>query len=262
MEGDNTVDFITPEKKSVSREKSTIDFPYLDQENALEITIGVHAVGGSSCEWDQLAAHLKQAGNGGSFRARMISAKQHGLITYDRGKVALTSLGLRAVDPQQERAAKVESFLQVPLYRAVYDKFKGTTLPPAVALEREMQNLGVPAKQTDKARQAFQRSAKSAGFFEFGADRLVLPPNSQPSVDAPPPPPPANMGNGNGGGENTYHPFIQGLLAKLPEPESEWSIEARAKWLTTAANIFDLMYTAPAESTNTTKYITVQVEQL
>ncbi len=43
------------------------------------------------------------------------------------------------------------------------------------------------------------------------------------------------------------HPFIKGLLKKLPPPETEWKSEARAKWLQAAINIFDLMYTDPDE---------------
>jgi hypothetical protein len=42
-------------------------------------------------------------------------------------------------------------------------------------------------------------------------------------------------------------PLIQGLFSKLPEPEMEWPLAARQKWLQTAANIFDLMYT-PTEA--------------
>lgn len=38
-------------------------------------------------------------------------------------------------------------------------------------------------------------------------------------------------------------PLIEGLFSKLPAPESEWPVAARQKWLQTAANIFDLMYT-------------------
>jgi hypothetical protein len=41
-------------------------------------------------------------------------------------------------------------------------------------------------------------------------------------------------------------PLIQGLFSKLPEPETEWPLAARQKWLQTAANIFDLMY-APTQ---------------
>lgn len=40
------------------------------------------------------------------------------------------------------------------------------------------------------------------------------------------------------------HALIEGLFDKLPAPESEWPLQARQKWLQTAANIFDLMYTA------------------
>jgi hypothetical protein len=65
--------------------------------------------------------------------------------------------------------------MAVPLYSAIYEKYKGHLLPPMKALEREMLSLGVSSKQTDKARQAFERSARQAGFFEAGDDRLVRP---------------------------------------------------------------------------------------
>lgn len=53
------------------------------------------------------------------------------------------------------------------------------------------------------------------------------------------------------------HPFIQGLLQKLPPPETDWNIDSRAKWLMTAANIFDLIY-----KSDETKIISVKVENL
>lgn len=250
MEAEKKVQSIQADATKRSSERSTIDFPYLDLENACEIAEGVHQVGGSSCDWDQLAAHFKQAAQGGGFRLRLICAKAFGLVTYDRGKINLTHLGLRSVDQQQQRAVKLEAFLNVPLYKAVYDKFRGNTLPPVAGLEREMVTMGVATKQADKARQAFQRSAKYAGFFEFGADRLVAP-----SVNGSQPPPSKEVGSGdekprsggNGGGNGGddlvgLHPFIVGLLRKLPEPETTWSAKDRTKWLQTASNIFELMY--------------------
>ena len=68
-------------------------------------------------------------------------------------------------------------------------------------------------------------------------------------------------GGGDGGGRRApskLPPFIQGLLDKLPAPESEWPVEARMRWLTTAANIFDLMYKAPDEG----KFILVNITQI
>lgn len=123
-------------------------------------------------------------------------------------------------------------------------------LPPAAALERDIVGLGVAEKQTGRARQVFERSADQAGYFEHGKNRLVMPGVSMSSSDAPPPPPvPADDDQPerkkNKGGEPPdmdLHPFIQGLLKTLPEPETEWPSPARVKWLQTAANIFDLIY--------------------
>lgn len=54
---------------------------------------------------------------------------------------------------------------------------------------------------------------------------------------------PVTNGNGGGGG-NGLHPFIEGLLKTLPQPETVWELDKRAKWLQAAGHIFDLIYTA------------------
>jgi len=36
----------------------------------------------------------------------------------------------------------VESFLRVPLYRAIFDRYRGVKLPPDAGLESEMVGLG------------------------------------------------------------------------------------------------------------------------
>ena len=42
-------------------------------------------------------------------------------------------------------------------------------------------------------------------------------------------------------------PLIQGLIRRLPSTGSAWSLEDRARWLRTAASIFNLVYTAQGE---------------
>src|SRR4051812_41576788 len=71
--------------------------------------------------------------------------------------------------------ARVDAFLHVPLYRRIFEHHDGYTLPGAGPLERFMREAGVSPKQTGKARQAFMRSARQAGFFAHGEDRLVRP---------------------------------------------------------------------------------------
>ena len=42
--------------------------------------------------------------------------------------------------------------------------------------------------------------------------------------------------------EKIHDPLIQGLVDRLPEPDSIWSLDDRVRWLRTAANIFALIY--------------------
>lgn len=249
-------------KTADPRGRSTIEFPYLDLSNAVEVAHAIKAVGGTSADWNQLAVKLSMNPTGGGFRLRIMAAKVFGILEYARGHVELTELGIRIVDPHYDRQAKVDAFLRVPLFRSLFDKLNGQALPPASALERMAEQAGVAPKQKDKARQVFIRSAKQVGMFDLSSDRLAMPPglNGQttitpsPSGDAdrrkePPPPTPQ--------GSHALPPFIKGLLDKLPTPDTEWAIEARAKWLTTAANIFDLMYLAPAGADGKTIEIAV-----
>ncbi len=239
------------------RERSTIEFPYLDLDAAIEVANGVHQVGGSSCGWDQLAAQLQQAANGGGFRLRVMTAKTFGLVTYGQGTVSLTELGKRLNDPQQEKAAKADAFLKVPLYDRIYELFKNGTLPPSDGLENEMVKLGVAPKQKGKARQAFQRSASSAGYFWSGNNRLVRPaikgstaPAIQPQEEPEEPEKKKDKDD-----SRWRHPLIEGLLKELPEPQTEWSTEDRKKWLEMASTIFNVIYKDSDDSRGALKVV-------
>jgi hypothetical protein len=242
-------DAASPEQVESKRERSTIEFPYLDQDDAAEIAKAIHTTFGTSCQREQLAAQLQVSATGGGFNLRLGTAKMYGFLNHERGTVTLTDLGLRVADPQQEKAARAESFLSVPLYKALFETFNGKALPSTSSgLETEMVKLGVSPKQKDRARQVFQRSAKQAGFFWSGNDRLVLPA------------PGKYIARMTGEAEKEvrdekskererereqqpiYPHFIQGLLQKLPKEGSEWAKEERAKWLQLAALAFDIMY--------------------
>lgn len=239
--------------KGTERAVSAVEFPYADLDTAIGIARTITEIGGDGCELEQLAGLWRVAPTGGGFRARYAPARIFGLVVFERGRASLTPFGRRIVDRNQEASARLEAFLHVSLYRSVYDKYKGYQLPGKDALEGDMVNLGVAGKQKAKARQAFMRSARQAGFFWAGEDRLVRPNVNTPgtleqqAADIPPPAPereqaPRRGGNGPNGGANPYHPFIQGLLVTLPEPGTLWTIEGRAAWLKAAAHNFTLMY--------------------
>lgn len=239
------------------RERSTIEFPYTDLDNAVEVVKGVHSAGGTACEYDQLAAELKLEAKGGGFRLRIVGAKSFGLITYERGgRITLTDLGRQLTDSQHERAARAAAFLTVPLYGRVYEQFKGGPLPPQAGLERAIESMGVGSKVKEKARQVMTRSAKQAGFFDAAQDRLVKPsirsemPGDREKDGQPDEKGRTPRGNGGSGGDGggQGHPLIQGLLMTLPSPGSDWSTQERTNWLTMAASIFKMIYLEPGSA--------------
>lgn len=234
------------------REQSTIGFPYLDLDTAVEVAQAVYNRSGlGACDLDELAAQMGQTMSG-AFRMKTGTARIFNLVEKDgKSSIKLSENGRSIVSPQHNKAARVQSFLSVPLYFAIYEKYKGHLLPPPKALEREMQSLGVSSKQTDKARQAFERSARQAAFFESGDDRLVRPRVEQGSAadeheEEAPSSLPADHNSDvrnppSVTGKN--HPLIQGLLLTLPPPGEKWPTDGRAAWLRMAASIFDMIYT-------------------
>jgi hypothetical protein len=245
-----TVQFDKAAEGAAKREQSSILFPYLDLDVGVDVAQHMHKTRGySSMESHELAAQMNQTISG-AFRLKTGTARIFGLTEKDgRDGTKLSELGRLIIEPETEKSARAEAFMRVPLYAAIYEKYKGQRLPPMKALEREMVALGVSSKQADKARQAFERSARQAGYFELGEDRLVRPRTDVPSNDASQRKPDAaadEQGNqnpgGGGGGGGDLHPFIRGLLDTLPEPGSSWSSADRKIWLGTAESIFKLIY--------------------
>ena len=247
------------EAEEAEQGRSTIRFPYLDQDDAVKFAKAIRETAGNSCSRDALAGHLKVSAKAGGFNLRAVTAKMFGFVESDKGTFSLTALGKRVIDPSQEKAARAESFLLIPLYKRVFDEYRNDTLPNNVALEKEMEKMGVAPKQTDKARQALQRSASQAGYFAYGTDRLIAPIIKTPTVASTSEnagqavQSGSHGGSGGGGGGLLPHPsldpVIESLLGKLPEPNSRWPKEGRRRWLQALVNAIDLVYTAPEEDT-------------
>jgi len=227
-------------------ERSSIEFPYGDLDDAVGIARAIQTNAGMSCSLSQLAAFVGAPISSGAFRLRISNARIYGLTENARREVTLTPLGRRIADPVAEPGARVEAFLHVPLYQRIFEAHDGFTLPGPGPLERFMQDAGVSPKQTGKARQAFMRSARQAGFFAHGEDRLVRPsfppggPGTRPidgvSDDGKNK---GKLGGGSsGGGDGTApprHPLIEGMFQSLPENGKPWTLDEAADWLHAAA---------------------------
>jgi hypothetical protein len=248
----------------------------MDLEPAVSVARAILTGGGVPLTRDQLAGVMNQASGSGNFVQKVATSRLFGLVSFVGGKYELTDLGFNILDSDEkrQRGARAEAFLSVPLYRRTYDEFKGKQLPPRPhGLEQAFITFGVAPKQKANARYAFDKAAAQAGFFPNGPDRLIEPIigagkvglTSISSTTAAAGPlstvrnlPSAEENNGDEGNGRAavesstpetrrLHPFIRGLLESLPAPESNWTVEGRAKWLQAAANIFDLMYKGSGE---------------
>ncbi|WP_290815303.1 hypothetical protein [Ferrovibrio sp.] len=243
------------------REVSAIGFPYLDLDNAISVARAMIENGGVPCTRDQLAGAMKQVPSSGNFVMKLAAARLFGLIEVNQGKNHLTQNGFAIVDPERQKAARAEAFLTVPLYRRVYEEFRGKQLPPRpLGLEQAFVNFGVPAKQKDKARWTFEKSARQAGFFNAAEDRLVEPilasTGSEKSSAAAEPNKKSNISESSTTSGANLDPLIEGLLRRLPDPGSDWDYNKRVQWLRTLIANLDVVYPSVDDS----KYIAVSVE--
>ena len=254
-----------------ARGQSSIAFPYQDMESAISVARAIYNAGGVALSRDQLAGQMNLAVASGNFVLKVATARMFGVVATDGGKYALSPLGFEILDKDENRQkkARAEAFLTVPLYKRVYEEFRGKQLPPRpLGLENTFEKFGVAPKQKSTARLVFDKSATQAGFFPNGPDRLIEP-IIGPAASANRAAPAEEIINDDGPTGRVQvgrtflqsapddaagrHPFIQGLLDTLPEPQTNWTMEGRAKWLQAAANIFDLIYKGTGEIRITAK---------
>jgi hypothetical protein len=163
------------------RRTSGVAFPYFNLEKSVEVAKKVHEAGGS-CDRHQLAPLLGYSGvNNGSFLSRVTAAKTFGLITQLDDQIKITARGSEIVAPVSDDTkarAMVEAFLNVPLFKGVYDEWKGRALPPDVGIKNmfERQYSVVPDRAGPTVK-VMMDSAESAGFFKTtpGERKLVMP---------------------------------------------------------------------------------------
>lgn len=242
------------EKTEKKRSKSTIRFPYTDVRDALAVAKTLKDQFGSKATVDQMAGALNQKVSG-AFRSRLAGAQLFGAVVNGQGGVELTDLGRELADERSQKTALVKAFMCVPMYKALYDKFQGQSLPLGPGLEAEIRGLGVVESQADRARQAFLRSAQYANLFWAGQDRLVIPAGvSLDSVarDAPDDkrdePNQHTNGDDHGGGKDDplADPMLAGLLRRmLPKEGEEFPAEKRQLFFSALAVNLDVIYGPP-----------------
>lgn len=220
------------------RLRSTIAFPYSSLSEAETIASALLRSWGGSASQDQLAGSLGTNPRSGTFRTKLGATRIFGAVDVARGKVTLTDLGHRLADPESSSAARVEAFMTVPLFSAVYDEYEGRSLPPDKGLEQKIADLGVSVKQTAKARQALQASAKRAGFFDTTSGRLIRPATTKDSGTPPDPKPNEEVAVSQ---SNSASVPLADLWLTLLDKGDSWSADKTQDFVNAARKLREVM---------------------
>ena len=105
---ESTAEAVKPEttEEKATLDRSSIKFPYLDQDDSVELAKKVFEIGGKSCDKVALAAGFNVSADGGAFSQRLATAKMYGFLFSEKKTVSLTELGQRVVDPAAEKPAR------------------------------------------------------------------------------------------------------------------------------------------------------------
>lgn len=164
--------------------RSSVRFPSYALGSALQLAEAVYGQHGTECTLPQLAASVDRSPKASSFRQQVAAARTFGFFQRRAKTVELTDLGQAVNDPERRVDALVEGFLNVSLFRELYERYEGNVLPPAAGLEGVLQEMGVAPEAAPRARRMFSRSAADAGLFAAGSNRLIRPSTSTRSPTA------------------------------------------------------------------------------
>ncbi len=242
--------------------KSGIGYPYYNLEDSIEVAKAVWNRGGGTCAPDAMATYLHYSTTkSGAYLTRMSAAKMFGLIETQRGRISVTERAkaiISPVMPEDARQAKVDAFMGVPLFKAIFDRFKGKTIPQEMGLRNLLQNeFHIVPDRVAPAYKVLMASAEFAGFFETSGDKTKLiapvlsandtprPDNKTVATDNQEPPVDARKKSGGDDGNLPppgVHTAIIGLLRELPAAGTVWPLAKKDRFMQAFKSTIDFIY--------------------
>lgn len=247
--------------------RASASYPYFDLHDSLAVAQSIHERAGGSCDPDQLAVFLGyKSTKSGTFQTRLSAAKQFGFVRTEGGSIAVTERAMKILSPvlpEDAVTARVDAFLNIDLFSKVFDRFKGTTIPPRVGVKNLFsQAFGLAPDRLDPAVRVMFDSAKQAGMFpDAEENRLVRPAAKSPGSASAPTSgqmSPATSissaqtdvsraGSGHGGpgggdGPAGIHTAIIGLLRELPAAGEPWARRSKERFVKAFLATLDFVY--------------------
>jgi hypothetical protein len=137
----------------------------------LELAAAVDALGGSSSE-EMAASRMGRKGtNSGAFSALVGAAVKYGLLENRKGTLSVTArykdYKLAYDDGQRVQALRA-AFLNVPLFRGIYERFVGKAVPTDILDKLLIREFEVPEVLASRVGEYFLEGAKLAQMLSDG----------------------------------------------------------------------------------------------
>lgn len=139
-----------------------IDYPRSSLKAALEVAEAVFDLGGV-CSYELCAEKLNKSPKGGSYNAQTSSAIKFGFIVRKKGDLTITDLykSIHLAYTKEERENLLrESFLKIPVYKTLFDKFKYTKLPTDVLDKLLIREFSINTNDAIRVSNYFVKDAK------------------------------------------------------------------------------------------------------
>ena len=180
----------TPSSRK-ARQRSVYLFPAYGFSMALDIARQVEESGGGTLAEETLAVNLGLSKNSSGFRLKCLAARQFNLLVKQGATVSTTSIAKAILKPTSDEDALHgyrQSFLSIPLFQAVAERYRGQRLPDSQTLRNVLEReFSVERKRVQQAERLLLDSARDTYLLKHRGDGTYLTISDSPPgpMDAP-----------------------------------------------------------------------------
>ncbi len=164
--------------KRKARQRSVYLFPAYGFSMALDIARQVEETGGGTLTEETLAVNLGLSKNSSGFRLKCLAARQFNLLVKQGATVSTTATAKAILKPTSDEDALRnyrQSFLSIPLFQAVSERYRGQRLPDSQTLRNVLEReFLVEHKRVQQAERLMLESARDTYLLKHRSDGIYL----------------------------------------------------------------------------------------
>ncbi len=161
-----------------ARQRSVYLFPAYGFTTALDIARRVEESGGGTLTEETLAVSMGLSVKSSGFRLKSLAARQFQLVTK-QGQTLITTPVAKAIfkptSPEDAQRGYRQSFLSIPLFQAVFERYRGQRLPDSQTLRNVLEReFYVEHSRVQQAERTLLDSARDAQLLRHTGDGTYL----------------------------------------------------------------------------------------